>query len=101
MSQVYVNEKTGADSTDVSGSEQQPFQTPAFALFKNEDAKILVYKQLEDSEEFGYGEISASALKKAKKGAEGLKKKQKNRPSYRKNKENIKMMLLKNLQKWT
>ena len=76
MSQVYVNDKTGADSTDVSGSEQQPFQTPAFALFKNEDAKILVYKQLEDSEEFGYGEISASALKKAKKGAEGLKKKQ-------------------------
>lgn len=76
MSQVYVNEKTGADSADVSGSEQQPFQTPAFALFKNEDAKILVYKQLEDSEEFGYGEISASALKKAKKGAEGLKKKQ-------------------------
>jgi len=76
MSQVFVNEKTGSDSADVSGSEQQPFQTPAFALFKNEDAKILVYKQLEDSEEFGYSEISASALKKAKKGAEGLKKKQ-------------------------
>ncbi|CUM55459.1 Asparagine--tRNA ligase, cytoplasmic [Debaryomyces fabryi] len=76
MSQVYVNEKTGSDSADVSGSEQQPFQTPAFALFKNEDAKIFVYKQLEDSEEFGYSEISASALKKAKKGADGLKKKQ-------------------------
>lgn len=76
MSQVYVNEKTGVDGSDVSGSEQQPFQTPAFALFQHEDAKVLVYKQLEDSEEFGYSEISASALKKAKKGAEGLKKKQ-------------------------
>lgn len=76
MSQVYVNEKTGVDGPDVAGSEQQPFQTPAFAVFKDASAKVLVYKQLEESEEFGYGEISSSALKKAKKGAEGLKKKQ-------------------------
>lgn len=72
---VYVNEKTGVDTAETAGSEQAPFQTPAFAAFTQPEAKIFVYKQLEESEEFGYAEISASALKKAKKGAEGLKKK--------------------------
>lgn len=76
MAQVYVNEKTGADAADVAGTEQQPFQTPAFALFVQPEAKVFVYKQKEDSDEFEYSEISASALKKAKKGADGLKKKQ-------------------------
>ncbi|KAG7194477.1 asparagine--tRNA ligase [Scheffersomyces spartinae] len=76
MSKVYVNEKTGADSASAAGSEEQPFQTPAYALFVQPEATVLVFKQLEDSEEFGYVEISASALKKAKKGAESLKKKQ-------------------------
>lgn len=73
---VYVNEKTGKDSSDFKGTEDQPFETPAYALFVNPDAKVFVYKQVEDSEEFAYSEISASALKKAKKGAEGIKKKQ-------------------------
>ena len=72
---VYVNEKSGVDSVEVPGSEAQPFQSPAFALFQNPEAKVFVWKQVEDSEEFHYAEISASALKKAKKGAEGLKKK--------------------------
>ncbi|CAH2352470.1 asparagine--tRNA ligase, cytoplasmic [[Candida] railenensis] len=72
---VYVNEKTGIDTKETAGSESAPFQTPAFAAFTQPEAKIFVYKQLEESEEFGYAEISASALKKAKKGAEGLKKK--------------------------
>ncbi|KAF7583499.1 asparagine--tRNA ligase [Clavispora lusitaniae] len=76
MSSVYVNEKSGSDSAETAGTEQQPFQTPAFALFVKPDAKVLVYKQKEDSEGFEYVEISASALKKAKKGADGLKKKQ-------------------------
>lgn len=71
---VYVNEKSGADVAD-AGSEQKPFATPAFALFQKPDAKVFVYKQKEESEEFEYAEISASALKKAKKGADGLKKK--------------------------
>ncbi|KAK6454336.1 Asparaginyl-tRNA synthetase, cytoplasmic [Scheffersomyces xylosifermentans] len=75
MSKVYVNEKTGADSTDAAGSEEKPFQTPAYALYTQPEAVVYVYKQVEDSEEFAYAEISASALKKAKKGAEGLKKK--------------------------
>lgn len=75
MAQIYVNEKSGIDGADVAGTEQQPFQTPAYALFVQPEAKVLVYKQKEDSEEFEYSEISASALKKAKKGADGLKKK--------------------------
>lgn len=73
---VYVNEKTGKDGSQAAGTEQDPYQTPAFALYVNPDAKVLVYKQIEESEEFAYTEISSSALKKAKKGAEGLKKKQ-------------------------
>ncbi|EMG47574.1 DED81 Asparagine--tRNA ligase [Candida maltosa Xu316] len=77
MSQtIYVNEKTGADSTEVKGTEQQPFATPAYALYTFPEAKVLVYKQSEeDQDKFEYVEISASALKKAKKGVEGLKKK--------------------------
>ena len=73
---VYVNELDGSDAAGVTGTESEPFQTPAYALFQNPDAKLFIFKQLEDSEEFGYVEISASALKKAKKGADGLRKKQ-------------------------
>lgn len=71
---VYVNEKTGTD-LESSGSEQSPFQTAAYAAYVQPLATILTYKQVEGSEEFAYTEISALALKKAKKGAEGLKKK--------------------------
>lgn len=72
---VYVNETTGIDGPEVSGTEKYPFQSPAYALFTQPEAKVFVYKQGEDSQ-FSYVEISSSALKKAKKGAEGLKKKQ-------------------------
>lgn len=72
---VYVNEQSGKDTAEIKGTEQEPFQTPAFALFQQPDAKVLIYKKLEETEQYEYTEISASALKKAKKGAEGLKKK--------------------------
>ncbi|GEQ71278.1 hypothetical protein JCM33374_g4959 [Metschnikowia sp. JCM 33374] len=75
MSQVYVNETSGADVAD-AGTQQQPYKTPAYALFVSPEATVFVYKQKEGSEEFEYTEISASALKKAKKGADGLRKKQ-------------------------
>lgn len=71
MSTFYVKE-TGEDATGC-GSEQKPFQSAAYALFTDAEAKVLVYKKDDESE--GFVEISASALKKAKKGAEGLKKK--------------------------
>lgn len=72
---VYVHETSGVDSADVAGLEKSPFQTAAFALYQKPDSKVLIWKQKEDSDEFEYVEISASALKKAKKGAEGIKKK--------------------------
>lgn len=73
MSEVYIHDVTGVDSEANSGSKESPYKTPAYALFVKEDAKVFVYKK--DEETDGYVEISASALKKAKKGAEGLKKK--------------------------
>lgn len=70
---VYVNEKTGKD-LEGYGSEDKPYQTPAFAVLSLPEGKVLVFKSTEEGE--GYEEISASALKKAKKGADGLRKKQ-------------------------
>lgn len=69
----YVNETTGVDSADVAGTEQAPFKTTAFAYYTKEVATLKVYK--EEGEEKGYFEISGAGLKKAKKGAESLKKK--------------------------
>lgn len=71
MSKVYVNEKVGSDESG-NGTEGNPFATGAFAVFHRPESNIFVFK---DSDE-AYVEISPSALKKAKKGAEGLKKKQ-------------------------
>lgn len=73
---VYIKDSTGVDQSTTVGSEEQPYKTPAFALYNyqqtNEtEPKLFVYKD----EESAYVEISASALKKARKGAEGLKKK--------------------------
>ncbi|ODV96115.1 hypothetical protein PACTADRAFT_49519 [Pachysolen tannophilus NRRL Y-2460] len=71
---VFVREDTGKDvEVEGAGSSSSPFQTAAFALYLDPEAKIMVYK--EDEEVKDYVEISASALKKAKKGAEGIKKK--------------------------
>ncbi|CCH42537.1 asparaginyl-tRNA synthetase [Wickerhamomyces ciferrii] len=73
MSELYINETSGVDAVTASGSKESPFQTAAYALYVKEDAKLFVYKK--DEETDGYVEISASALKKGKKGAESLKKK--------------------------
>ncbi|ABN67583.2 Asparaginyl-tRNA synthetase, cytoplasmic (Asparagine--tRNA ligase) (AsnRS) [Scheffersomyces stipitis CBS 6054] len=76
MSKVYVNEKAGTDDSAAGfGTEEKPFLTPAYASYSSPEATIYLYKQVEESEEFAYVEISASALKKAKKGADGIKKK--------------------------
>lgn len=73
---VHIDEKSGVDSLETVGTVEKPFQTAAFALYAHEELgrtepKLLVFKN-EDNE---YEEISASSLKKAKKGSEGLKKK--------------------------
>lgn len=72
----YINEATGTDSASTAGTQEQPFKTPAFAVYtKGDTAKLYVFKKDEETSAESYVEISASALKKAKKGAEGLKKK--------------------------
>lgn len=73
MASVYVDETAGSDSTG-SGSQQAPYQSLAFALFTHgQTANVLVRK--DSSAE--YEEPTQSALKKAKKGADGLEKKRK------------------------
>ncbi|QLG72104.1 hypothetical protein HG535_0C04580 [Zygotorulaspora mrakii] len=79
MSCLYINESAGADEISGKGTEESPYKTAAFALFCHREAngsdsaepKLLVFKT-EDKE---YQEISASALKKARKGCDGLLKK--------------------------
>ncbi|SCU90990.1 LAME_0E10748g1_1 [Lachancea meyersii CBS 8951] len=76
---LFINESTGVDGVSATGTEEQPFKSPAYALFTareaSEEPKLLVFKQ--DAEKGdGFVEISASALKKARKGCEGLVKKQ-------------------------
>lgn len=69
---VYIHEVKGVDEAGVAGTQEQPFKTAAFALFSSEtEPKLFVYKEADGE----YQEISASALKKARKGCEGLKKK--------------------------
>ncbi|GME72306.1 unnamed protein product [[Candida] boidinii] len=78
MSEIYINEATGFDEQAATGAQDAPFKTAAFALFKVPEAtKYLVFKPAENAEsESAYVEITASALKKAKKGADSLKKKE-------------------------
>ncbi|KAK5779301.1 asparagine--tRNA ligase DED81 PWA37_004175 [Arxiozyma heterogenica] len=76
---LYIKDSTGVDELTITGTREQPFKTPAFALFANitnngtdaAEPKLFVFKD----EENDFVEITASALKKARKGAEGLKKK--------------------------
>src|SRR6267154_1611218 len=73
MASFYVDESAGSDLTGV-GSQEVPYQSLAHALFaQGQSAKVLVRK--DPSAE--YEEPTQSALKKAKKGADGLEKKRK------------------------
>lgn len=70
---LYIHDTAGKDVA-TAGSEAEPFQTAAYALYTSTAAtepKLMVFK----AEENGFVEISASALKKARKGADGLRKK--------------------------
>lgn len=74
MAAIYVNPTTGQDTSAATGAQDAPYASAAYALFKNADAQLQVWK--DDIEVPAYVEISPSALKKAKKGVEGLKKKE-------------------------
>jgi len=74
--QVYVDETGGSDATG-TGSVDQPYQSLAYALFARgtsaSSAQLLIRKDPNGT----YDEPTQSALKKAKKGADGIEKKKK------------------------
>ncbi|KIP09005.1 hypothetical protein PHLGIDRAFT_103447 [Phlebiopsis gigantea 11061_1 CR5-6] len=72
MATIHVDETTGSDETG-TGTSEQPYQTLAFALFTHSDAKLLTRKDVGSA----YDEPTQSAVKKARKGADGLEKKRK------------------------
>lgn len=72
MAAIHVDETTGSDDTG-TGTAEQPYQTLAFALFTHPTAQLALRKDAGAA----YEEPTQSALKKAKKGADGLEKKRK------------------------
>ena len=71
MASIYVDETSGSDLTGV-GSQEAPYQSLAHALFaQGQSATVLIRKDPSAD----YEEPTQSALKKAKKGADGLEKK--------------------------
>lgn len=75
MATVYIDESSGSDVTG-KGTLEQPYQSLAFALFTSAPSpplKLLIRKDPSAS----YDEPTQSALKKARKGADGLEKKRK------------------------
>jgi asparaginyl-tRNA synthetase len=78
MSPLYVNETTGSDETG-TGTQDAPFKSLAQAVYANagstEEDAYLVATLKEGKVEFV--KPTQSALKKAKKGADGIEKKKK------------------------
>lgn len=76
MSTIYIDETTGSDTTG-TGTQDTPYQTLGYAVYASgaslDDAKFFVRKDATVE----YTETTQSALKKAKKTAEGLEKKKK------------------------
>lgn len=73
MSTIYVDETAGSDTTG-QGTQEAPYQSLAQAIFAHGDSATLLIRK---SPEATYDEPTQSALKKAKKGAEGIAKKKK------------------------
>ena len=73
MSLYHIDESSGSDTVG-NGTADAPYQSLAFALYVHgQDAKLLVRKDAQSP----YDEPTQSALKKAKKNADGLEKKRK------------------------
>ncbi|KAF5384475.1 hypothetical protein D9757_006476 [Collybiopsis confluens] len=72
MNTLYIDEATGSDTTG-KGTENQPYQSLAFAIYADAGAKYLARKDANAP----YDEPTQSALKKAKKNADGIEKKRK------------------------
>jgi hypothetical protein len=74
MATVHIDETAGSDDNGV-GSIEQPYQSLAFALYSASDTTPKVLTRKDPNSE--YDEPTQSALKKAKKLAEGIEKKKK------------------------
>jgi len=74
MSTIYIDISQGSDTTG-DGSQASPYQTLGFALFANpsDTVKTLIRKGSTDE----YQVPTQSALKKARKTADGLEKQKK------------------------
>lgn len=72
MSTIHVDETSGSDETG-KGTPDQPYQSLTFAVFTHPGSALLTRKDASGT----YEEPTQSALKKAKKGADGLEKKRK------------------------
>ncbi|KAL6305083.1 asparaginyl-tRNA synthetase [Sparassis latifolia] len=70
MATIHVDESAGSDESG-KGTPELPYQTLAFAIFTHGASPILSRKDPSGT----YEEPTQSALKKAKKGADGLEKK--------------------------
>ncbi|KAJ7593838.1 asparaginyl-tRNA synthetase [Mycena floridula] len=73
MAPFHVDELDGSDITG-QGSADKPYQTIAFALFTHGQAEPILFRKNASET---YEEPTQSALKKAKKTADGLEKKRK------------------------
>ncbi|KAK9465605.1 hypothetical protein V1512DRAFT_272001 [Lipomyces arxii] len=69
---IYIDESAGTDDKSAGKSESSAFKTAAFAVYSYPDALAYYLRRQSDSP---FEPISASALKKAKKGADGVAKK--------------------------
>ena len=75
MSTAYIDEAAGSDETG-KGTQDLPFKSLAFAVYSSDGldkGKYLIRKDATTD----YEEATQSALKKAKKGADGIEKKRK------------------------
>ena len=75
MSTVYVDEASGSDEAG-KGTRELPFKSLAFAVYSSDGLANTKYLIRKDSTA-DYDEATQSALKKAKKGADGIEKKKK------------------------
>lgn len=75
MSSAYIDEAVGSDETG-KGTQELPFKSLPFAVYSSgglDNVKYLIRKDAT----VDYDEATQSALKKAKKGADGIEKKKK------------------------
>ena len=72
MSEVYIDEELGNDELG-TGTQNAPYKTLAYAIYKNDGLQVEL--RTRKDAETPYDKPTDSSLKKAKKGADGLKKK--------------------------